>query len=293
MKKPILFFLLAFISLSLMAAAPAAAGPEATLWDALFNTTLLGQAHPAFAAAGIMNIIAGVMALILLLVFFRDILRTGWAVLGAIMLPLIFTILPGVLAVLPDPLGPILTGLFIIGFIGLLLWALVDWWQNRGKKEVRVTAFSRQVRIEPRCIYCKKLTTDVQELREEEETQDGDTRSYYKAVLPYPAHDECDQKNKTKDRLINWVLIGAISLMTLMAIIQAVVVLTTPIDAVSLDTPLTGALTGLIAEQGNLVTGVFSANLLLMLVTLAVNGLCFGFEKTRDKVIKYINKHTV
>ncbi|HPH98471.1 MAG TPA: hypothetical protein PKW33_20520 [Anaerolineaceae bacterium] len=295
MRKSIPFFLLAFFASGLVAAAPAAPGSEVPMWDVLFNTTLLAQAHPNFAAAGVMNIIAGVMALVLLLVFFRDILRTGWAVLGAIMLPLLFNIiLPVLVDVLPPPLGSIIMWLVIIAFIGLLLWALVDWWQNRGKKEVRVTGYSRQVRIEPRCIFCRKMGASVLTLEEKEETQDGSTRSYYKATLPYPAHYECDERSKTRDRITFWTLVGAVSLMGLLAIVQAVIVLTTPIEAVALNTPMSDTLASMTTGEGaTLVTTFFGINLVFMLLTLTINSLSFGFEKTRDKIYKYVNKHTI
>jgi hypothetical protein len=257
--------------------------------DALFNLTRLGNMHPSLSSMGAINILVGLVDLLLIGLFFKAIVKTlvsfVAAAVGALLLPL----LANAAASLPKPWDKIAIGCVALVWIGLMIWAWRDRQRKRGKVEISVT--SRKVRIEPRCIYCNGLTANVEEYTDAGSSSTDEQFSGFFAVLPYPAHPACDRRSFGRDKIKYRSLVATLIALLIMTVIQAILVFTIPPDSLRRDESLL-RVARWIGDEFASTAGLWCISLIFMLFSLAVTGLCFGFDRTKDKIHAYVRTHS-
>lgn len=165
--------------------------------------------------------------------------------------------------------------LYWLGYvIFFLIIPLINWIGGRNNKtRILATVSVRQVRIEPRCIYCHQFTDRVQYF-EINETDDNNVKT--SRSLPFPTHSDCHWKSERRDEKNNQL--GAIAAIVMLVTVIVMVVF-------FLATKNSGMAAGLKTELTVLIV-------LGILVAMEAMGFFFYQGATSQrKVTRYCEKH--
>jgi hypothetical protein len=261
----------------------------ASFLDALFNLSRLDRVDPALSVIGAINMLAALVDLLLIGLFFRAIVRTLISAVGAVVGTMLVPVLLQAAWSLPNPWGGIAVCCILITYIGLLIWAWRAYRRNRGK--VEITVRSKTVRIEPRCIFCKSFTDNIEQYTDTSSSSNEEQSSFYYAVVPYPAHLACHDRSLERDRVKFRALVGTLIGLGVLTAIQIILALNVPADSLSRDAGLLRVAQS-VYDEYVAIPSLLWVSLFFMLFSACMTGLCFGFERTHDKIYAYVRKHS-
>jgi len=248
-------------------------------------TTMLdmAKANPWLGVAIFLAIATGFLAIFLILRFFKLFVRPGCSgyvlMAGGLLLCTAIFMPTCIASILPKPLAI----LFYIAWGIFILWAIISSLIERGKPKTILSAYSKtnSIRIEPYCLFCRKPTSFVMEHTvEKEEEQDG-TKTYSRAIYPFPAHGPCYYDSLEKDNKV-----AALVWISLAIGIAAV------IANLAIFTKSAG-MTVISMEFKSVESSIISAGIIFPLL---VSGLSFVLLligiSTEDLIKHYCEKHT-